>query len=131
VPGPAHITPAAARRAIPDAARSAMRASRLIALPLLAAVAFIGACSRTTPPKSDLLVRVVAGPGGGTIDEMDIRTTAGILDIELGRIGFERRQVMPTADGRIRIVLPESQASRMPEVRALLAEPRLRVQIVE
>jgi hypothetical protein len=62
---------------------------------------------------------------------MDIRTTTGLIDLELGRLGFERRAVLPTADGRIRIVLAESQLHRMDEVRALLAEPRLRVQIVE
>lgn len=94
--------------------------------------AALPACSKPAPrPKAELICRVVPDEGGRPIGEMDIRNTTGLIDLELGRLGFERREVMPMADGRIRIVLPESQIARMGEVRSLLADPRLRVTILE
>lgn len=107
--------------------------TRVVALAVVvsSAAALVG-CTKPPPrPKAELICRVVPGDGGRPIGEMDIRNTTGIIDLELGRLGFERREVMPMADGRIRIVLPESQIARMDEVRALLAEPRLRVTILE
>lgn len=117
----------------PEATAPRHRVARSAAIAaILACAASLPGCSKPAPrPKAELICRVVPGEGGRPIGEMDIRNTTGIIDLELGRLGFERREVMPMADGRIRIVLPESQIARMDEVRALLAEPRLRVTILE
>ena len=73
------------------------------------------------------MCRVIAPDGGRPMTETDLRDAAGLVDLELDRLGFERREVIPFPDGRIRIVLPDADLARMDEVRALIANPRLRL----
>jgi hypothetical protein len=93
----------------------------------LAALLLAASCSRPIVAKAELRADVI--PRGEKVTEMEIRTAAGVVDLALREMGFERREVVPMADGRLRIVLPESAAGRMPEVRKRLEDPRLGIRL--
>lgn len=104
----------------------ARRTASALSLALLVALV---SCSRPKPAKAELWAEVV--PRGAKVTEMEIRTAAGVVDLALGEMGFERREVIPMADGRLRVVLPEAATPRMPEVRKRLEDPKLGVRVVE
>ncbi len=59
-------------------------------------------------------------PDGTAPSEAQLRNTATKLDIRLGEAGIERRDVAVIPPDRVRVVLPESMVSRIPELRAVL-----------
>lgn len=96
---------------------------------LAAVLLLLAACGQPAAPKAEVRVRVV--PRNGSVaSQSEIRDAAAILDLALGGMNFERRSVLPMADGTVRIVLPESQASRVPEVLERLKDPKLGVEVV-
>lgn len=111
------------RNARSRAARRAAAVTGLVAASLLGT-----GCGGPEPPKPEIYARVVARDGA-TPTDMDVQIAAGLLDLELGRMGFDRRSVTPTADRRVRIVLPDGQAARVPEVIQRLGDPRFGVEV--
>jgi len=98
------------------------------ALAALAAVAALPACAKQMP-RTELRLRVVPADGAAVASEEDTRITAGVIDLVIGELGIKRREVLPLPKGFVRVVLPESQKARMPDVRKRLEDPKLRVKI--
>lgn len=114
--------PAPATTAVVPLAGGALAAIVLTAAP---------GCSKKIPRHGELRGRVLPASPGQAVTEEDVRLTAGVVDMAIGGLGIERREVNPLPGGRIRIILPESQAGRVPDVRKLLADPKLRVALDE
>ena len=103
------------------------RAPRALALGF--ALAAAAACAKPIPRQGELRARVLPAAPGKAVTEDDVRIAAGVVDMAIGEMGIQRREVNPLPGGRIRIVLPESQAARVPDVRKRLGDPKLRVEV--
>ena len=93
-----------------------------------AAVAAAPGCSKKIPRQGEIRARVLPSSPGTAVTDEDVRIAAGVVDMAIGELGIQRREVNPLPGGRIRIVLPESQAARVPDVLKRLEDPKLRVQ---
>lgn len=105
------------------------RAAAVVLAALLAVAPGCGDGGGKRRLAGELRAVVLPTSEGGTVTESDIRTAAGVIDLAIGEMGIARREVVPMADGHLRIVLPESVAARIPEVRKRLADPKLRVRV--
>ncbi len=88
----------------------------------------LGGCADTSMQGE--LEYVVTSPSGEAVSERDLQHTVTTLDNRLGEAGVERKDVAALGPGRIRVVLPESIVSRLPELRKVLEDPEgLRVEL--
>ncbi len=99
------------------------------ALVVALAVGSAAGCSGGSSMEGELYATVVAEGGGAAVSEEDVRARALVVDMALGELGIERRSVLPLPGGRLRIVIPESQVARLPDVRKRLEDPKLRVRV--
>lgn len=66
---------------------------------------------------------------GGQVTEADVRAIADYVSAALAEMGFTRRDVSPLPNSQIRIIIAESQAARIPEIRKRLEDPKYRVKL--
>jgi hypothetical protein len=111
------------------ATRAPVLATVLAVAAAFAGLAALPACSKPGPPKAELRVKVLPAEGASVATEEDTRIAAGVLDLAIGELGIQRREVLPLPNGYVRVVLPESQRARLPDVRKRLEDPKLRVTV--
>ena len=114
--------------------RAAAAVAQAVAIAAALAVALLGAgaCSqKKIPRRGEIRAVVVPSAPGAVVGDSEMRTVAASVDLAIGALGIERREVQPMPGGVLRIVLPESQAARVPEVLERLADPKLRVRVTD
>lgn len=94
-----------------------------------AATCLLAACGGPKRPRAELTAIVPPPAEGAAVLERDIRTAAGSIELILRDLAIERAEVLPTMDGRVRVVLPESQAARVADVRKRIEDSNLGVRI--
>lgn len=105
------------------------RRQALLGLGIVAvgAALWLGSGPKRPMLQGQLRATVVPAAAGAPATDAEVRAAADRVDAALAGIGIARRDVSPLPGGQIRIVIPESQAARLPEIRTLLADPKYRV----
>lgn len=125
---PAPATPLRAARHAPQRSRRTLWIAAVLAV-AAALIALVVATRSPPPEKTELRLRVLPRDGTAAVTETDTRNAVAEVDITIGELGIERREVSPLGIGVIRVVLPDNVRARMPEIRKRLADPRLRLSL--
>jgi hypothetical protein len=106
-----------------------MRARLVIArLALVATALFVGACG--AKKQEGLLVYEATLPEGGHPPFALLERVATKIELRLGEEGLERKSAGAQPPNILRVVIPESQVGRIPELReAIENDPELPVDL--
>jgi len=110
-----------------------VRLPRLASLPAAALVAVLLAGCAPEVTATEVVYRVRSLDGAAPT-EADMTAARGRLEVRLLGAGYERNDVSIMGPDRVRVVLPENVAAKMPEIRALLEDPDdlpVRIEAVE
>jgi hypothetical protein len=97
-------------------------------LALVICVSTLGACG--VKKQEGLLIYRASMPGGGDPDFKLLERVTTKMELRLGEEGVERKSVGAQPPNILRVVLPESEVGRIPELRkALENDPELPVEL--